>query len=48
MLSDGRVVEFDVLEILLSNGQSYFASLVEQAGAGGEAKHLHRLAKQKK
>ncbi len=36
-----------MLEILLSNDQSHFASLVEQEGAG-EAKHLHRLAKQKK
>ncbi len=47
MLSDGKVVEFDVPEVLLSNDQSYFASLVEQAGVA-EAKHLHILAKQKK
>jgi hypothetical protein len=43
VLSDGKVVEFDVPEVLLSNGQSYFASLVEQAGAA-EAEYLRSLA----
>ncbi len=47
MLSDGKVVEFDIPEILLSNEQSHFALLVEQAGAA-EAKYLHILAEQKK
>ncbi len=47
MLSDGKMVEFDVPERLLSNDQSHFASIVEQAGAA-EAEHLRSLANSSK
>ena len=41
------MAEFDVPETLLSNAQSQFASLVEQAGAA-EAEYLRNLAKSSK
>jgi len=44
VLSDGRLVEFDTPEVLLSNSHSYFASMVEQTGAA-EAEYLRTLAK---
>jgi hypothetical protein len=47
VFSDGKLVEFDKPEVLLSNGDSHFASLVEQTGSA-EAEHLHTLAKQKR
>ncbi len=37
------MVEFDTPEALLSNGYSYFASLVKQTGAA-EAEYLRTLA----
>jgi hypothetical protein len=44
VLSDGKLVEFNTPEVLLSNNHSYFASLVEQTGAV-EAEYLRTLAK---
>ncbi len=43
MLSDGKLVEFDSPQILLSNDHSHFALLVEQTGAA-EAEYLRTLA----
>ncbi len=37
------MVEFDTPAVLLSNSQSYFASLVEQTGVA-ESEHLRTLA----
>ncbi len=43
MLGNGELLEFDSPNALLSNSESQFASLVEQAGAA-EAEHLRLLA----
>jgi hypothetical protein len=43
VLSNGKLVEFDTPEVLLSNDRSDFASLVEQTGTA-EAEYLHTLA----
>ncbi|CAF4354696.1 unnamed protein product [Rotaria socialis] len=43
VLSDGKMVEFDAPEVLLSNQYSYFSSLVEQTGVA-EAEYLRTLA----
>ncbi|UJR14779.1 hypothetical protein I4U23_001767 [Adineta vaga] len=43
VLSDGRLVEFDSPEVLLSDNQSYFTALVKQAGPA-EAEYLRTLA----
>ncbi len=43
MFSDGKLVEFDKPEVLLSNRHSHFTSLVEQTGAA-EAEYLRTLA----
>ncbi|CAF4089952.1 unnamed protein product, partial [Rotaria magnacalcarata] len=43
VLSDGKMVEFDAPEMLLSNKYSYFCSLVEQTGVA-EAEYLRTLA----
>jgi hypothetical protein len=43
VLGNGELLEFDSPNALLSNSESQFASLVEQAGAA-EAEHLRLLA----
>ncbi len=43
MLGNGELLEFDSPDVLLSNSESQFASLVDQSGAG-EAEHLRMLA----
>ncbi|CAF1384435.1 unnamed protein product [Rotaria sordida] len=43
VLSNGMLVEFDSPQVLLSNANSYFTSLVEQTGAA-EAEYLRTLA----
>ncbi len=47
VLGNGELLEFDAPNVLLSNPNSHFTSLVEQAGAG-EAEHLRTLAKKAK
>ncbi|CAF4743672.1 unnamed protein product [Rotaria sp. Silwood1] len=46
VLGNGELLEFDSPKILLSNPNSHFASLVEQAGVA-EAEHLRTLANMK-
>ncbi len=43
MLGNGKLLEFDSPDVLLSDSESQFASLVDQSGAG-EAEHLRMLA----
>ncbi len=43
VLGNGRLLEFDSPQSLLSNGDSQFSSLVRQTGLG-EAEHLRMLA----
>ena len=43
VLSDGKVVEFDRADVLLSKESSYFSSLVMQTGPA-EAEYLRTLA----
>ena len=46
VLGDGKVLEFDRPDILLSNANSHFTSLVNQTGMG-EADYLRNLVKMK-
>ena len=43
MLGDGKLLEFDSPQVLLSNAGSHFSSMVRQSGLG-EAEHLRGLA----
>ena len=43
MLGNGELLEFDAPDVLLSDNESQFSSLVEQTGAA-EAAHLRELA----
>jgi len=43
VLGNGKLLEFDSPDVLLSNSESQFASLVDQTGAG-EVEHLRMLA----
>lgn len=46
VLGDGKVLEFDRPDVLLSNVDSHFTSLVNQTGIG-EADYLRNLVKMK-
>ena len=44
MLDHGEMVEFDTIDVLLSNGKSHLIAMVAQTGAA-EAGYLRSLAK---
>jgi hypothetical protein len=44
VLGNGELLEFDSTDVLLSDSESQFSSLVNQAGAA-EAEHLRMLAR---